>query len=161
MVQVLNNALAKVPSRRGVGLASSAGAPAKSVATKNFSTTSRKSKPAKKSILGIIATDQPVIGDSTASKPLTVPTHTGSTSSATKSWHIQIGAFANEAQARARLVKIQKAGYASLKGKQIVTLKYSKGYRARFAGFNKSSARKACGVLKKRSIACFAVAPRG
>jgi len=39
-------------------------------------------------------------------------------------------------------------------------VKYTKGYRARFAGFNKNSARKACDALKRKAIDCFPVAPQ-
>lgn len=156
MVQVLNKALKKVPKRRGVGLASTAGNSPSSTSNTNFAA---KPPAKKKTSQAITATDQPVIG---GTQPLAAPTTDQGSKSNLSSWNIQIGAFASEAQARERLVKLQKRGFKVLQGKKIVTAKYSKGYRARFAGFpSKSAARKACSTLKKRSIDCFAVAPQG
>ncbi|MGI9374009.1 MAG: SPOR domain-containing protein [Hyphomicrobiales bacterium] len=158
MVQVLNKALKKVPKRRGVGLASSAGSAARNT---NSNSTNFATQPARKktSTKAVTATDQPVIG---GTQPLATPTAAQGSASSSNSWNIQIGAFANEAQARARLVKVQKRGFKVLRGKQIETKKYTKGYRARFTGFSsKSAASKACSTLKKRSIDCFTVAPQG
>ncbi|MGI9481426.1 MAG: serine hydrolase, partial [Hyphomicrobiales bacterium] len=120
MVKVLNKALKKVPTRRGVGLASSAGSPAKSI---SVAATSSSSNAAKKSSTGKVATtNQPVIAANTSVAPSKkqsqppVPKVVNSekqraktvTISGGKSWHIQIGAYARESQARARLRSIQK-----------------------------------------------------
>jgi D-alanyl-D-alanine carboxypeptidase len=171
MVQVLNKALKKVPRRKGVGLATTAGKPASATST-NFS----KKKPAKKknSSTSVKSTNSPVITNSTGSvpakksskTPLPKVANADSTRAKTvsigggKSWHIQIGAYSSEADARARLYKAQKTGIQSLKGKKLLAVKYTNGYRARFTGFNKGSAAKACVALKRKSIDCFPVAPR-
>jgi D-alanyl-D-alanine carboxypeptidase len=171
MVKVLNKALKKVPRRKGVGLASTAGKPASATSTKfsappkmgnpngkenvksansSISTNSTGSIPLKKSS----KTPLPKVANAGETRAKTVTIGGGST------WSIQIGAYATEADTRARLRKAQKTGLKSLKGKQLLAVKYTKGYRAHFAGFNKNSARKACDALKRKAIDCFPVAPQ-
>jgi D-alanyl-D-alanine carboxypeptidase len=171
MVKVLNKALKKVPRRKGVGLASTAGKPASATSTKfsappkmgnpngkenvksansSISTNSTGSIPLKKSS----KTPLPKVANAGETRAKTVTIGGGST------WSIQIGAYATEADTRARLRKVQKTGLKSLKGKQLLAVKYTKGYRAHFAGFNKNSARKACDALKRKAIDCFPVAPQ-
>jgi D-alanyl-D-alanine carboxypeptidase len=171
MVKVLNEALKKVPHRKGVGLASTAGKPASATSTKfsappkmgnpngkenvksansSISTNSTGSIPLKKSS----KTPLPKVANAGETRAKTVTIGGGST------WSIQIGAYATEADARAQLRKAQKIGLKSLKGKQLLAVKYTKGYRAHFAGFNKNSARKACDALKRKAIDCFPVAPQ-
>ncbi len=171
MVKVLNRALKKVPRRKGVGLASTAGNPPSAKPTK-FSAPPKMGKSNGKE--NVTSTNTPIITNSTGSIPLQKSSKTplpkvanaGETRAKTvtigggSTWNIQIGAYATEADAHARLRKAQKTGLKSLKGKQLLAVKYTKGYRARFAGFNKNSARKACDALKRKAIDCFPVAPQ-
>lgn len=81
-----------------------------------------------------------------------------------KSWHIQIGAFPSKKSARGRLAVAAKKASRNLRGKVPLTIEVKKGsarfYRARFAGFNRSTARRACRTLARRGIGCFALAPQ-
>ncbi len=77
-------------------------------------------------------------------------------------WAIQIGATDSETQARAILDKASKKAPTILADASPFTAIYQKGgdtyYRARFGGFSsKAQAWDACGALKKRKIACYAV----
>jgi D-alanyl-D-alanine carboxypeptidase len=76
------------------------------------------------------------------------------------SWIIQIGAFAREEQARDRLNEARAIAAPILAKGNPYTEKSSKGrseiYRARFAGFDEASAKRACETLKKNDFNCFA-----
>jgi D-alanyl-D-alanine carboxypeptidase len=77
-------------------------------------------------------------------------------------WAIQIAATDSETQARAVLDKASKKAPTILAEASPFTAVYQKGgdtyYRARFGGFSsKTQAWDACGALKKRKIACYAV----
>ncbi len=78
-------------------------------------------------------------------------------------WSIQIGAYAKQEDAMRRLKKVKKTGLKNLYGKKAIALAFYKEdqvlYRARFAGFDKRSARRACTVLNRKSINCLALAP--
>jgi D-alanyl-D-alanine carboxypeptidase len=78
-------------------------------------------------------------------------------------WSIQVGAFNTQADAQRRLDEAVKAGVDSLAGKKGITLTHTKDdsviYRARFAGFNRASAQRACTALSRKSINCYALAP--
>jgi D-alanyl-D-alanine carboxypeptidase len=78
-------------------------------------------------------------------------------------WSIQVGAFNTQADAQRRLDEAVKAGVDSLAGKKGITLTHSKDdtviYRARFAGFDRASAQRACTALSRKSINCYALAP--
>jgi D-alanyl-D-alanine carboxypeptidase len=78
-------------------------------------------------------------------------------------WSIQVGAFNTQADAQRRLDEAIKAGVDSLAGKKGITLTHSKDdtviYRARFAGFDRASAQRACAALSRKSINCYALAP--
>jgi D-alanyl-D-alanine carboxypeptidase len=80
------------------------------------------------------------------------------------SWNIQIGAFPSKEGADGKLVKAVSKARRSLKGKTAFTIEVRKGgskfYRARFAGFNRKTARRACRALAKKGVSCFALAPR-
>lgn len=80
------------------------------------------------------------------------------------SWNIQIGAFPNKKSATGRLAKATKKARRNLRGKVAFTIEVrkngSKFYRARFAGFNRRTAKRACRTLSKKGIGCFALAPR-
>lgn len=78
-------------------------------------------------------------------------------------WSIQIGAFANKDDARRRLQAAQETGVAPLKGKKPLMIAFNKQdrviYRARFAGFDRKTARRACSALNRKSINCYTLAP--
>ena len=75
-------------------------------------------------------------------------------------WYIQIGAYPKEEQARERLADARTRAASILAKGNPVTEKWGKGrteiYRARFAGFDETSAKRACETLKKSDFACFA-----
>ena len=79
------------------------------------------------------------------------------------SWNIQLGAYPNEQQAKAKLTKIQGDSIAALEGKPAYTIAVQKGkstlYRVRFAGFDAASAKHACAKISKRGEKCIAVSP--
>jgi D-alanyl-D-alanine carboxypeptidase len=74
-------------------------------------------------------------------------------------WIVQIGAFPSEDLARNRLEDARgQAGGLLAKGNpytEITSKGSTKLYRARFAGFDESTARQACDRLKKNDFACF------
>ena len=82
----------------------------------------------------------------------------------TNSWNIQIGAFPSKKSATGRLAKASKKARRNLNGKVAFTIEVRKNgssfYRARFAGFNRQTAKRACRTLVKKGIGCFALAPR-
>lgn len=91
------------------------------------------------------------------------PTNTAAAAHS-KSWNIQIGAFPSRQTAKGRLAAAVKKARGKLRGKVPLTIEVKKGtskfYRARFAGFNRSTARRTCRILAKRGIGCFALAPQ-
>jgi D-alanyl-D-alanine carboxypeptidase len=103
----------------------------------------------------------PTVAASTA--PVALPaTHSAIETEATASvnrgaWIVQIGAFPSEEVARNRLQDARgHAGGLLSKGYTEMTSKGSaKLYRARFAGFDESTARLACERLKKNDFSCF------
>jgi D-alanyl-D-alanine carboxypeptidase len=76
-------------------------------------------------------------------------------------WAIQIGAFANEAEAQARLRAARNIGAKVLGHADPFTEKVVKGstelYRARFAGFDRDGAEAACHHFKRNDISCLAL----
>lgn len=80
------------------------------------------------------------------------------------SWNIQIGAFPSKESATGRLASATKKAQRNLRGKVPFTIEVRKNgakfYRARFAGFNRKTAKRACRTLSKKGIGCFALAPR-
>jgi D-alanyl-D-alanine carboxypeptidase len=76
-------------------------------------------------------------------------------------WLIQIGAFDDEAEAKQHLTAAQIKVHASLAAKDPFTERVQKGdkalYRARFAGFDKSTAEAACRALKRSDFECMAL----
>ncbi len=103
-------------------------------------------------------------------KPLPQVVHTASTQKPKQinphsdTWNIQIGAFPTKASASSRLVKATSKAKLNLRGKTPFTMEIRKDgtsvYRARFAGFNKRTAKRACRALSRKGIGCFALAPR-
>jgi D-alanyl-D-alanine carboxypeptidase len=76
-------------------------------------------------------------------------------------WLIQIGAFDDEDQAKQHLSAAQFKVHAPLAAKDPFTERVQKGdkalYRARFAGFDKSTAEAACRALKRSDFECMAL----
>ena len=76
-------------------------------------------------------------------------------------WVIQIGAFGGEDEAREHLTEAQAKLHELLAGADPFTERVQKGdttfYRARFAGFDKSTAEAACRQLKRSDFACMAI----
>jgi D-alanyl-D-alanine carboxypeptidase len=90
------------------------------------------------------------------------PINTSSTASAPSGWAIQVASMPDEAQAMSTLAKTGKQAASILAGAAAYTVPFDKDgvtyYRVRFGGFaSKSAAWDACGALKKRKIACYAV----
>ncbi len=79
-------------------------------------------------------------------------------------WNIQIGAFPSQKSAKGRLANATAKASRNLRGKVAFTVEVrkngSKFYRARFAGFNRKSATRACRTLSRKGFGCFALAPR-
>jgi D-alanyl-D-alanine carboxypeptidase len=76
-------------------------------------------------------------------------------------WAIQVGAFADEAEAQARLRTARNVGKNVLGNADPFTEKVVKGskelYRARFAGFDRAGAEAACHHFKRNDISCLAL----
>jgi D-alanyl-D-alanine carboxypeptidase len=77
-------------------------------------------------------------------------------------WHIQIGAYTDEGEAKGRIAAARARLSGFLSRAESYTEKTVKGsveyVRARFAGFgDEADARKACEVLKKNDFACIPV----
>ena len=74
-------------------------------------------------------------------------------------WLIQIGAFDDEDQAKQHLSAAQIKVHVPLAAKDPFTERVQKGdkalYRARFAGFDKSTAEAACRALKRSDFECM------
>jgi D-alanyl-D-alanine carboxypeptidase len=76
-------------------------------------------------------------------------------------WLIQIGAFDDEGEAKQHLNAAQIKVHGALVAKDPFTERVQKGdkalYRARFAGFDKSTAEAACRALKRSDFECMAL----
>jgi len=76
-------------------------------------------------------------------------------------WLIQIGAFDDEVEAKQHLTAAQSKVHLALAAKDPFTERVQKGdkalYRARFAGFDKSTAEAACRALKRSDFECMAL----
>ena len=74
-------------------------------------------------------------------------------------YHIQIGAFGSEADAKQRLASIGSKAGNLLTGHKSFTMLVPNNtvYRARFAGFTEQDARQTCRKLKRKAIDCLAV----
>jgi D-alanyl-D-alanine carboxypeptidase len=76
-------------------------------------------------------------------------------------WLIQIGAFDGENEAKERLtaarLKMREALVGNLPITQRVQIGHKTVYRARFAGFDKTSAETACKQLKRNAFECIAL----
>ncbi len=80
-----------------------------------------------------------------------------------RSWNIQLGAFPAKEGAKGRLKEARRAARRLLAGKPGYTMRFQRRgrtyYRARFAGFDRRTATRACRALKRHRIPCFAIAP--
>ena len=91
----------------------------------------------------------------------TVPAYSAPPAHGHGGWLIQIGAFDDEAEAKQHLSAAQIKVHAPLAAKDPFTERVQKGdkalYRARFAGFDKSTAEAACRALKRSDFECMAL----
>ncbi len=78
----------------------------------------------------------------------------------TGSFIVQIGAYSSQNEARDRLSEVSRSAAGLLDGYQPRTERAERGnksiYRARFAGFDSTSASSTCKALRRRGIDCFA-----
>jgi D-alanyl-D-alanine carboxypeptidase len=96
-----------------------------------------------------------------ATKPQTAPAYSAPPIHSHGGWLIQIGAFDDEAEAKQHLTAAQTKVHLALAAKDPFTERVQKGdkalYRARFAGFDKSTAEAACRALKRSDFECMAL----
>jgi D-alanyl-D-alanine carboxypeptidase len=90
------------------------------------------------------------------------PISTSSTGPVPSGWSIQVASTPDQAQATSLLAKTGKQASSILAAAAAYTVPFDKDgvtyYRVRFGGFaSKSAAWNACGALKKKKIACYAV----
>ena len=95
-----------------------------------------------------------------ASAPAALPAMAAQRAEVSRSgWMIQLGAFADEAEAKQRLRSAQSMAHSLLANTDGFTERVLKGskelYRARFAGFDKEKAEAACHYFKRNDIACM------
>ena len=95
-----------------------------------------------------------------ASAPAALPAMAAQRAAVSRSgWMIQLGAFADEAEAKQRLRSAQSMAHSLLANTDGFTERVLKGskelYRARFAGFDKEKAEAACHYFKRNDIACM------
>ena len=73
-------------------------------------------------------------------------------------YHVQVGAYTSEAEAKSQLGEVQGRATTLLDGHQPLAVTFQKDdtqwYRARFAGFSQDSAKSACAELKRMSFDC-------
>ncbi|HET8919304.1 MAG TPA: serine hydrolase [Xanthobacteraceae bacterium] len=103
----------------------------------------------------------PIETHAAAANVQTLPAYSAPPAHAHGGWLIQIGAFDDEDQARQHLSAAQIKVHAPLAAKDPFTERVQKGdkalYRARFAGFEKSTAEAACRALKHSDFECMAL----
>jgi D-alanyl-D-alanine carboxypeptidase len=96
-----------------------------------------------------------------AAKPQTAPAYSAPPIHSHGGWLIQIGAFDDEAEAKQHLTAAQTKVHLALAAKDPFTERVQKGdkalFRARFAGFDKSTAEAACRALKRSDFECMAL----
>ncbi len=80
-----------------------------------------------------------------------------------QSWNIQVGAFPDKQLAQAKLTSLKGRSLPLLEGKAAYTIATKQNgnfvYRARFAGFDSESAKKACKAISELGLQCQAVQP--
>jgi D-alanyl-D-alanine carboxypeptidase len=103
----------------------------------------------------------PIEAHIAAAKAQTTPAYSAPPAHTHGGWLIQIGAFDDEAEAKQHLTEAQSKVNAALAAKDPFTERVQKGdkalYRARFAGFDKSTAEAACRALKRSDFECMAL----
>jgi D-alanyl-D-alanine carboxypeptidase len=103
----------------------------------------------------------PIETHTAAAKPRTAAAYSAPLVHSHGGWLIQIGAFDDEAEAKQHLTAAQTKVHLALATKDPFTERVQKGdkalYRARFAGFDKSTAEAACRALKRSDFECMAL----
>lgn len=103
----------------------------------------------------------PIETRTAAANVQTVPAYASPSAHTHGGWLIQIGAFDDEVEAKQHLTAAQIKVHALLAAKDPFTERVQKGdkalYRARFAGFDKSTAEAACRALKRSDFECMAL----
>jgi len=103
----------------------------------------------------------PIETHTAAANARTVPAYSAPPAHTHGGWLIQIGAFDDEADAKQHLTAAQSKVHLALAAKDPFTERVQKGdkalYRARFAGFDKSTAEAACRALKRSDFECMAL----
>ena len=102
---------------------------------------------------------------STGPKAMSVSYHTPSAYGAGSygDWGIQVGAFANQGQARFAATMARQAAFSPLQASRIeiqpTVARGTRFWRARLAGISRSGAAQACNTLTGQGMACMAVPP--
>jgi D-alanyl-D-alanine carboxypeptidase len=116
---------------------------------------------ARPGILGTLPVHSAVAAKDPTPASATLPATVGEqrTAASRGGWIIQLGAFADEAEAKQRLRSAQSMAHELLANAEGFTERFVKGskefYRARFAGFDKEKAEAACHYFKRNDIACM------
>jgi D-alanyl-D-alanine carboxypeptidase len=83
----------------------------------------------------------------------------------TPSWQIQIGAFPTKDGAMRMIEKALALDLDPLSGKKPIAVPITRGsstlFRARFSGFDQTTARAACKELARKGVKCLPLAPQG
>jgi D-alanyl-D-alanine carboxypeptidase len=100
---------------------------------------------------------EPAVASAKPSEPAAAPP----AKPARSGWMIQVGAFKSGDDAKERISEVQNKASKVLAGTDPFTETVEKGgstyYRARFVGFDKSSAEAACKFLKRNDVECMTV----
>jgi len=100
----------------------------------------------------------------TASRPPTAATATAAILPPQASdaiWSVQVGAYAQRAQAETRLLELQRQHGDVLADAQPATLRPGRYHLSQFTGFDERGAQQACATLRARGADCFAVEQAG
>jgi D-alanyl-D-alanine carboxypeptidase len=80
-------------------------------------------------------------------------------------WQIQIGAFPTKDGAMRMIEKALALDLDRLSGKKPIAVPITRGsstlFRARFSGFDQTTARAACKDLARKGVKCLPLAPQG
>jgi D-alanyl-D-alanine carboxypeptidase len=175
--QVTSQVISQVASRSAAPARADNAAPAPNVEVKVAQAEALPSKPwpsapAPAKTVEPAAQVQPVQMQPAQIEPAPIETHTAATVQSPPAysappahshggWLIQIGAFDDELDAKQHLSAAQIKVHAPLAAKDPFTERIQKGdkalYRARFAGFDKSTAEAACRALKRSDFECMAL----
>lgn len=115
---------------------------------------SAPARPSAKPVMTIAAPTIPALASLAAANPVLA------NNGAVKHWAVQIGAFASEALARARLAVFARNGFDVIGQAQKLIVPYTSAgrimYRARFGMFAETEARDICKRMTQRGQTCFA-----